>query len=91
MTSLCQTCSVEHASDSFRVECTKIGFRELPIERCSQYKPTREKLLEDAIDKFRDTLTGGHNFTNAQARALMELFQLRDVSLFEKLPGKSKS
>jgi hypothetical protein len=54
---LCPTCSVEHATDNVRVECSKRGFVQPQIE-CPQYKPTREKRLEDALRELCEALDG---------------------------------
>jgi len=75
MEPLCSTCSVEHATDNVRVECSKRGI--LPIQtECQQYKPTREKLLEDALRGLVDALYGNRKLTKRALNAFDHAFVL---------------
>lgn len=49
MTSLlCPACAVEHATDNTGTQCTAVP-KSQQVDDCPKYRPTREKLLEDAL------------------------------------------
>lgn len=75
MTTLCHACSVEHATDNIRVECSKRGFVQ-PQTECQQYKPTREVQLEKALRGLVDALYGNRKLTKRALNAFDHAFVL---------------
>jgi hypothetical protein len=72
---LCQTCAVEHATDTLGVQCSKRGLKYIQTE-CQHYKPTREKLLEDALRGLVDALYGNRKLTKRALNAFDHAFVL---------------